>query len=520
MKEEGDELMKALLAIVLLASLLAACAAPPATVTTQAPPAATPEPAPAEATDTLATAWQQYVNAEAGFRIDYPATWTQEALPDQNDGLLKGVALRGPEGSIELYWGVGFGGACPDGYQPLTVAQGELRTCYVENADGTENWEQIYTQLGDVTFGGRAFTSNADPASREVILASLATLTFDPWTPPAAQPSEPDLAAICPAETKDTTLVISPEFGWCFLYPSNLRLEPDPFRPGDIVNLVGEPLDATVMESVALNLSVAYNGPADGLDSAEYARIWAELAVPGLDQQEQFDVIGGQPAVIFNNLPGFFAQRGAFIVASDAKYQIVMQPRPGDVPELDEQATQAWDTVTQSIVFFPPQIEREVVRPADVCPEEANDAILHVNLVDGYCLLLPEGFAVDPDFPARIVGGPEYGPVEGFDSVRASLAVGLYPLADQTPEQALQPISPQIDANSVQTTTIAGYPAVVYDFTGGPWRQRNAQIVVGDWVYTFVGQPWDAVDFPEALPDVERLWNAAAESIAFFDNWR
>lgn len=516
--------MKTLALWMLVAGLLvAACAAPQATMTTPAP-IATPEPmptsAPAEPAETPAVAWQQYVNSEAGFRIDYPATWTQEALPDQNNGLLKGVALRGPEGSIELSWGVGFGGACPDGYQPLAVAQGELNTCYVQNADGTENWEQIYTQLGDVTFGGRAFTSNADPASRETILASLATLAFDQWTPPAAQPAEPDLAAICPAATEGTTLHVSPENGWCFLYPSSLRLEPDPLRPDEAVNLIGEPLDATALESVAVNLSVANNGPADGLDSAQYANQWLELNLPGMDPLEMFDVIGGQPATIFNNLPGFFAQQGAFIVANETKVQIVIQPRPGDVPELDEQATQAWDTVTQSIVFFPPQSERIVVRPADVCPEETAGTTLHVNQVDGYCLLLPEGFAVDPDFPARIVGGPEYGPVEGFDSVRASLAVGTNALGDQTPEQALQPISEQIDANSVQTTTIAGHPAVVYDFTGGPWRQRNAQIMVGDWVYTFVAQPWDAVKFPQALADVETLWNAAVESIAFFDKWR
>ncbi len=512
--------MKALLAIIVLAVLLAACAAPLANVTTPAPPAAIPEPAPAEPAETPVAAWQQYINSEAGFRIDYPAIWTQETLPDQNNGLLKGVALRGPEGSIELYWGVGFGGVCPDGYQPLTVAQGELSTCYAKNADGTENWEQIYTQLGDVTFGSRAFTINADPASRERILASLATLAFDQWTPPAAQPSEPDLASSCPPKTEDTTLVVSPENGWCFLYPSSLRLEPDMLRPEEAVMLLGEPLDATAMESVAVNLSVANNGPADGLDSAQYANRWLELNMPGMDTLEQHATIGGQPAVIFDNLPGFFAQQGAFIVANDSKYQITLRPRPGDVPELDEQVAQAWDTVTQSIAFFPPQNQRSVVRPGDVCPEEKEGTTLHVNLLDGYCLLLPEGFAVDPDLPARVVGGPEYGPVEGFDSVRASLAVGVYPLGDQSAEQALQPISPQIDANSVQTAAISGYPAVVYDFTGGPWRQRNAQIVVGDWVYTFVGQPWDEAKFPQALADVETLWNAAVESIAFFDKWR
>ncbi len=496
--------MKTVAMLMIVAGLLvAACAAPPATVMTPAP-VATPEPmptsAPAEPAETPAVAWQQYANSEAGFRIDYPAHWTQETLPDQNNGLLKGVALRGPEGSIELYWGVGFGGACPDGYQPLAVAQGELNTCYVQNADGTENWEQIYTQLDDVTFGGRAFTSNADPSSREVILASLATLNFDQWTPPAAQPGDPDLAAICPAATDGTTLHVSPENGWCFLYPSSLRLEPDPFRPADVVTLIGEPLDATAMESVAVNLSVANNGPADGLDSVQYANQWLDLNLPGRDPLEMFDVIGGQPATIFSNLPGFFAQQGAFIVANDTKYQIVMQPRPGDVPELDVQATQAWDTVTQSIVFFPPQNERVVVRPDDVCLKEADGATLHVSLVDGYCLLLDA---------ARQSGGWLL-PVAARGLRRRS----------RLPGALRGRAGAGVGGGLRQTTTIAGYPAVVYDFTGGPWRQRNAQIVAGDWVYTFVGQPWDAVEFPEALAGVETLWNAAVESIAFFDKWR
>ena len=41
-----------------------------------------------------------------------------------------------------------------------------------------------------------------------------------------------------------------------------------------------------------------------------------------------------------------------------------------------------------------------------------------------------------------------------------------------------------------------------------------------DVVYTFVGQPWDAEKFPQALPDVERLWEKVSESIAFFDKWQ
>jgi len=329
-----------------------------------------------------------------------------------------------------------------------------------------------------------------------------------------------DVSTICPVETEGTTLYVSTENGLCFLYPSGLTLGDDLFRPEEVVHVVGSLADPNAMETVAVNLAVAYNGPADGLVSAGYANKWVDLNMPGIDVPKETATIGGQPAVVLDNLPGMFAQRGAFVVANGIKYQLALQPRPQDVPKLADEGALAWDTVTQSIVFFPPQNTRPVVRAEDVCPTETAGTKLVVDQVGGYCLLYPAEFAPDPAFPAAIVGGPELGSVEGFDSVRTSLAVGSYDLGDQPPEQSLHPISEQIDSASLMTTTIAGYPAVVYDFTGGPWRQHNAQIVVGDIVYTFVGQPWDAEKFPQALPDVERLWETVSESIAFFDKWR
>lgn len=93
-------------------------------------------------------------------------------------------------------------------------------------------------------------------------------------------------------------------------------------------------------------------------------------------------------------------------------------------------------------------------------------------------------------------------------------------MGDQTPDQALHFLGEQIDQASITETTIGGHPAVVFDFIGGPWRQRNARILVDDTVYTFVAQPWDAELFPQALADVERLWTMATGTIAFFDPWR
>jgi hypothetical protein len=131
---------------------------------------------------TAATAtpdWQTYTNSEAGFSIRYPSAWKSEALPDQNNGALHGLALTGAEGGVELYWGVGLGGGCtPEGIQTIKVAQGELQTCYAKSADGTEHWENISKNLPTTSFSARAYTTETDASSHDLVLRVISTLSF------------------------------------------------------------------------------------------------------------------------------------------------------------------------------------------------------------------------------------------------------------------------------------------------------------------------------------------------------
>lgn len=388
----------------------------------------------------------------------------------------------------------------------------------------------LFTACGAPRDAASAAADAAIPATTPVTsdtpTAGAATEDAQPGamadTEPESSPAAGgETTSACPQAAEGTTLYVSTDNGFCFLYPSSLELGDDPSYPGEAVQLLGSPADPTAMETVALNLGVANNGPADGLDSAGYASAWLAANAPGLDLPRTPATIGGQPAMLVENVPSMWSGRSAFIVANGTKYRINLQPQPQDVPELADAGTQVWDTLTQSIVFFPPQKPRSVVRPQDVCPAVTADTKLLINEGSGYCLLYPADFDLDPNMLGAIVGGPELGPFADFPSLRASLTVGgAYPLAGKAPEQVLQPGPDNIDPNSVAPTTIAGYPAVTYDFVTGPWGQRNAAVVVGDRYYTFVVQPWDAGRFPQALSDVQRLWQTASESLAFFDPWR
>ena len=61
----------------------------------------------------------------------------------------------------------------------MQLAQGEVPACPTTSADGTETWSQIgYEVSGGNSFSVRAYTSDAQPSSHDLVLAVLATLTF------------------------------------------------------------------------------------------------------------------------------------------------------------------------------------------------------------------------------------------------------------------------------------------------------------------------------------------------------
>jgi hypothetical protein len=127
---------------------------------------------------TTATTWNTYTNAQVGFSIQYPSNWQEEDLPDEVAGTRHHIVLKGPEGAVELLWGTGFGGACPEGYQPIAVANGTLPACHTQREDGTELWSLSGQPLENTGFGGFVYTNDATPESRAVVLQVVSTLSF------------------------------------------------------------------------------------------------------------------------------------------------------------------------------------------------------------------------------------------------------------------------------------------------------------------------------------------------------
>jgi hypothetical protein len=298
----------------------------------------------------------------------------------------------------------------------------------------------------------------------------------------------PPPEAFCPQAGEGTTRYISRENGFCILYPDGFELRDDPQSPGSGIDLIGPLLDPDAFETIAVFMQIENTGPADGLDSAAYAERWQELYLPEMGRLPQSDL----------DLAGF-----------------------DDVPELAEPANEVWETVTESIRFFRPENDRVVRRASELCPVPGEGELGLTAWVEGYCLLYPSEYFLDPDFPGRITGGPLIDDFEPWGEIYTSLTTGTFGYFDvETPIELLQERVDSIDPDSIEEVVIGGYPAVIFRNTAGPWASRQAMILVDGFIYTIVAQPAEPLRYPDGIPHLERIWDAVTGSLAFFDPWR
>lgn len=165
--------------------------------------AITSTPSPLQPTPNLSAMadWVSYKNSQINFSLSYPKYWILDELKD--NGVVDGFELKGSEGTVRAAWGSGFGGGCDDQYHENFTIFGRSRDiCHVIKADGTENWNQIYEDLGSKgTFGVYATANSPYLKNRDVILQILSTFKFTDAGEPATSSSDTSIRTIAYKKT-------------------------------------------------------------------------------------------------------------------------------------------------------------------------------------------------------------------------------------------------------------------------------------------------------------------------------
>ena len=369
------------------------------------------------------------------------------------------------------------------------------------------------------------------------LLSNLAgqTPTMESTSPPQSTPialeatSTNDSLDACPEPTVGTQLYVNRDDGYCLLYPDGFTVKPGLGIPAlPLLNITGPQMitPGPKQQEGFFNTSMTIhrNGPPEGMESQGYASMWLERFAPAMNLPQEQITIGGIPAVRVKNLPSYASETAAFVVSPYARYTVNLYPEPElSDPALAAQGNLLWDTVINSMTFFEPQKDLKYTSSSQVCPQPVGGETGYVNQMDGYCMVYPTDFREDPTFPGRIVGGPILGSTPDFPDVQTNLVVGTFGVSDgMAPRDFLTRLPDgYYEPGSVVDMTIGGAPAVVYNNLAGPWRSRNAYIVLpsGD-VYTIVSQPDDPVLFPEGIPYLNQLFNPVVMSLQFFTPWR
>ena len=265
--------------------------------------------------------WSKYTNEQVGFSIEYPSDWHEEDLPDENQGQMHHIALKGPEGGVELIWGTGVGGGCPEGYQPLDVAQGNWPACHTQREDGTDLWSLAGQPVGETSLSGFVYTNDTAATSRDVVLEVISTLSL-----PAA-------------------LFSGDRLGLCFSYPQGYTQIPD----SDTVEIAAPDLPGTDTKGLFwIEISDAYNRTAERIADQDMTYAVGQQGVP-LENLGRWTVtLDGEQAVVLDGMPGQDLQRRVYVVHQQTLYVLAFMPTRSENEAANDQMEALYTAVTNS----------------------------------------------------------------------------------------------------------------------------------------------------------------------------
>lgn len=154
----------------------------------------------------------------------------------------------------------------------------------------------------------------------------------------------PTGAAGCPEPTAETLLLEKPEHGYCVLYPAEYTVE----MPSDnaTILVIGSLLNA---EDPRLHIEVS---EADERTLQEVAdQIAADYGVPGLEVEQSVAQVGGEEAIVLDNLSGQDINRRLIFIHDNRLYNLMFAPASPDAGEVYDRMQDLFSLVLNSFTL-------------------------------------------------------------------------------------------------------------------------------------------------------------------------
>ncbi len=152
----------------------------------------------------------------------------------------------------------------------------------------------------------------------------------------------------CPEATAGTELLRNTEHNYCLLYPAGYTVEQP--NENETVLVVGSLLNA---EDPRLHVEVT---AAEDLTTAAAAgQLEADTSIAGVEIERSLVTIGGEEAVVLDNLPGQEINRRVIFVHAGRLYNLMFAPAGENMGEAYTRMEALYDLVLRSFTLLPPE---------------------------------------------------------------------------------------------------------------------------------------------------------------------
>ena len=151
-------------------------------------------------------------------------------------------------------------------------------------------------------------------------------------------------AAACPTAANDTRLLTNEEHGYCLLYPATHTIER--YSPSGTAIVVG-----SIVNHTDPRVSIEME-PAAGRTTQQAADAHAaEVGAPGMEVKRSSIKIGGQDAVVLDNVPYQDLARETIVAHNNRVYRLQFTPADPADAEVYAGTQKLYDTVVSSFRF-------------------------------------------------------------------------------------------------------------------------------------------------------------------------
>ena len=151
--------------------------------------------------------------------------------------------------------------------------------------------------------------------------------------------------AECPTPGEGTLLFTIESQGYCLLYPSTHTpvensASQTSFVVGDLMNHTDPRFSVTVTDAAGASTSEAA------------AAVLADYGLPEMSTEESV-TLGGEEAIMLDNMPGQDINRRVIVVHNDRIYDLMFTPVGPDYGETGQQTEAVYQQVIDSFTFLP-----------------------------------------------------------------------------------------------------------------------------------------------------------------------